>query len=124
MRPNSGLLNQSEFSSVVDPILDSPTGDKLKLHLHNELITAMLQNLTREQPQESGPAPWVTQNDKPLPALGPKAPAGDTNEARFKAVVMQLPSRDRRRLKDTIQNDVCEPCVPCDRPSNLSTDMF
>ncbi|KAJ2901701.1 putative transcriptional coactivator HFI1 [Zalerion maritima] len=100
-----GKLNQAEYSSIVDPILESRTAEKDKNHLHNQLLSALYLNLTREPPSEPGTAPWVTQNDKPLTALGPKAPANDTHEARFKADVMQLPSRDRRRLKDTNQND-------------------
>jgi transcriptional coactivator HFI1/ADA1 len=45
-----------------------------------------------------GVAPWVSANDKPT-ALS-KPIAGDAAEQRLKAEVMQLPARDRRRLKD------------------------
>ena len=101
-----GSLNQQEFSYIVDPILESSNGDKDKLHLHNQLLVLLICNIVREPPPEPGPAPWVTQNDKPAAVLGPKAPAGDSNEARFKADVMHLPSRDRKRLKDIIHNEV------------------
>lgn len=99
-----GSLNQSEYVGRIDNILADGTGEKL--HLHNELLAALYTNLTRESPPEPGPAPWVSQNDKPVPVLGPKPGDGDTSKKRIKEQVMLLPSRDRRRIKDIRNNDV------------------
>lgn len=98
-----GRLNQAEYSSRIDPILASPSGDKE--HLHNQLIAALYGNVTREMPDQ-GLAPWVSANDKPAASAGTKQTSGDARERRLKGEVMQLPSRDRRRIKDLISNDV------------------
>jgi len=105
--PLIGRLNQAEFSERVDPLLASTDGSKE--HLHNQLIAAIYGNVTREIP-EQGLAPWVSANDKPSATAGSKPVSGDATERRLKGEVMQLPSRDRRRIKDLAQNDVC--CVP------------
>ncbi len=55
---------------------------------------------------DQGLAPWVSANDKPAAGAGNKPVTGDAAERRLKVDVMQLPSRDRRRMKDLIQNDV------------------
>ena len=55
---------------------------------------------------DQGLAPWVSANDKPSAAAGNKPVSGDAAERRLKGEVMQLPARDRRRLKDIVQNDV------------------
>ena len=55
---------------------------------------------------DQGLAPWVSANDKPSTAAGNKPVSGDAAERRLKGEVMQLPARDRRRLKDIAQNDV------------------
>lgn len=99
-----GRLNQAEYSTRIDPILASPSGDKE--HLHNQLIAALYGNVTREMPDQ-GLAPWVSANDKPATSAGTKQTSGDARERRLKGEVMQLPSRDRRRIKDLISNDVC-----------------
>jgi len=96
-------LNQAEYSSRIDPILASPNGEKE--HLHNQLIAAIYGNVTREMPDQ-GLAPWVSANDKPATGVTAKPTTGDANERRLKGEVMQLLSRDRRRIKDLVNNDV------------------
>lgn len=98
----TGRLNQSEYSSRIDPILASPTGEKD--HLHNQLIAAIYGNVTREMP-DIGLAPWVSANDKPTMTTGSKPVSGDAAERRLKGEVMQLPARDRRRIKELTQNE-------------------
>lgn len=99
----TGRLNQTEYSSRIDPILSSPTGEKN--HLHNQLIAAIYGNVTREMP-DAGLAPWVSANDKPTTTTGSKPVSGDAAERRLKGEVMQLPARDRRRIKELTQNEV------------------
>lgn len=99
----AGRLNQAEYSEKIDPILASETGEKE--HYHNQLIAAIYGNVTREMPDQ-GLAPWVSANDKPTTGTGTKPASGDAAERRLKGEVMQLPSRDRRRIKDLVQNDV------------------
>lgn len=96
-------MNQVEYSDRIDPILASLNGEKL--HLHNQLLAAIYGNLTREMPDQ-GLAPWVSANDKPTTNVGAKPVTGDAAERKLKAEVMQLPSRDRRRIKDLALNDV------------------
>lgn len=57
---------------------------------------------------DQGLAPWVSANDKPSTGVGAKPVTGDAAERRLKGEVMQLPSRDRRRIKDLVQNDVSD----------------
>ncbi|KAI7777376.1 hypothetical protein LA080_003585 [Diaporthe eres] len=97
-----GRLNQAEYSERIDPIISSQHGDKE--HLHNQLLAALYANVTREMPDQ-GLAPWVSANDKPAIGTGTKPVSGDATERRLKGQVMQLPSRDRRRIKDIQQND-------------------
>lgn len=99
-----GQLNQAELSARIDSFLVTPTGDIE--HLHNQLIAAIYGNVTREMP-DHGVASWVSANDKPTTGAGSKPVSGDAAEQRLKTEVMQLPSRDRRRLKDLSQNEVC-----------------
>lgn len=109
-----GRLNQAEYSERIDPILTGPSppnanvnasvnanGDKV--HLHNQFVAAIYGNLTREMPDQ-GVAPWVSANDKPTTNVGAKPVTGDAAERRLKGEVMQLPSRDRRRIKESAQN--------------------
>lgn len=98
-----GQLNQVELSARIDSFLLTPAGDTE--HLHNQLIAAIYGNVTREMPDQ-GVASWVSANDKPTTGAGSKPVSGDAAEQRLKIEVMQLPSRDRRRLKDLTQNDV------------------
>ncbi|KAI0383258.1 transcriptional regulator of RNA polII, SAGA, subunit-domain-containing protein [Hypomontagnella monticulosa] len=98
-----GRLDQNEYSERINPILSSsPNGDKT--HLHNQLLAAIYGNITREMP-DGGVAPWVSANDKPATNVGAKPVTGDAAERRLKGEVMQLPSRDRRRIKELAQND-------------------
>lgn len=101
--PIIGQLNQTELSERIDSFLVTPTGEIE--HLHNKLIAAIYANVTREMP-DHGVASWVSANDKPTTGAGSKPISGDAAEQRLKTEVMQLPSRDRRRLKDLSQNEV------------------
>jgi len=98
-----GQMNQVELSSRIDSFIITPTGEIE--HLHNQLIAAIYGNVTREMPDQ-GVASWVSANDKPTTGAGSKPVSGDAAEQRLKTEVMQLPARDRRRLKDLNQNDV------------------
>ncbi|KAF1816140.1 transcriptional co-activator [Eremomyces bilateralis CBS 781.70] len=93
-----GRLDQDEFTRRIDPYISI---DPTRLHHHNQLICAITYNCGRDPP-EPGVAAWVSANDKPLTA--PKPTSGDAAEHRLKTEVMQLPARDRFRLK-TIQDD-------------------
>ncbi|CZR60470.1 related to transcriptional coactivator HFI1 [Phialocephala subalpina] len=106
-----GQLNQAELSAKIDPFLITPTGEIE--HLHNQLISGIYGNVTREMPELGAIAPWVSANDKPTTGAGSKPVSGDAAEQRLKTEVMQLPSRDRRRLKDLSQNDF-DPMNPFD----------
>jgi transcriptional coactivator HFI1/ADA1 len=96
-------MNQEELGAQVEWFLTSQTGETE--HLHNQLIAAIYANVTREMPDQ-GLATWVSANDKPTTGAGSKPVSGDAAEQRLKTEVMQLPSRDRRRLKDININDV------------------
>jgi hypothetical protein len=102
----TGQMNQTELSNRIDHFLLTPSGEIE--HLHNQLISAIYANTTREMP-DTGVASWVSANDKPTTGAGNKPVSGDAAEQRLKTEVMQLPSRDRRRLKDLTQNDVSPP---------------
>lgn len=99
----AGRLSQAEFSERIDPILCGDNGEKD--HLHNQLVAAIYGNVTREMPDQ-GIAPWVSAHDKPVATTGSKPVTGDAAERRLKGDVMQLPARDRRRIKDLVHNDV------------------
>lgn len=71
--------------------------DLTKEHLHNQLISAIYGNVTRDLP-DNPVASWVSANDKP--AATSKPVTGDASEQWLKWEVMQLPARERRRLKD------------------------
>ena len=98
-----GRLSEAEYTERLDPILGGDNGEKE--HLHNQLVAAIFGNVTREMPDQ-GIAPWVSANDKPLATAGSKPVSGDAAERRLKGDVMQLPARDRRRIKDLVHNDV------------------
>ncbi|GKZ33252.1 transcriptional coactivator hfi1/ADA1 [Aspergillus brasiliensis] len=88
-----GQLNQSELSARVDHII---CADQKTEHLHNNFVCAIIGNLTRDLP-DHGVASWVSANDKP--SVVSKPTSGDAAEQRLKTEVMQLPPRDRRRIK-------------------------
>ena len=67
------------------------------MHLHNRLIVAMYANVTRDLPDQPV-ASFVSANDMPTNVSKPVS--GDAAEQRLKMEIMQLPLRDRRRLKD------------------------
>ncbi|KAF4121067.1 transcriptional coactivator HFI1/ADA1 [Geosmithia morbida] len=98
-----GRLNQSEFSAIIDPLVTSASGERE--HLHNRLILAIIANVTREMPDQ-GVAPWVSADDKPAVPTGSKPVTGDAAERRLKVGVMQLPAKDRRRIKEMVHNDI------------------
>lgn len=89
-----GHLNQNELSGQIDPFV---AGDLTIEHMHNQLLLAIYANAYRDVPDQ-GVAPWVSANDKPAPLSKPVS--GDAAEQRLKTEVMQLPARDRRRLKE------------------------
>ncbi|KAI9860604.1 MAG: transcriptional coactivator hfi1/ADA1 [Trichoglossum hirsutum] len=89
-----GHLNQAELSARIDHFI---TKDVNTEHLHNQLLSAIYGNVTRDLP-DHGVASWVSANDKPANVSKPVS--GDAAEQRLKTEVMQLPARDRRRLKD------------------------
>ena len=93
LTPPQGHLNLSEFVSRVDHFLSF---DPRIEHLHNNFICAIIGNLTRDLP-DHGVASWVSANDKPTVVSKPIS--GDAAEQRLKTEIMQLPPRDRRRLK-------------------------
>jgi len=66
-------------------------------HLHNQLMVGLLANLGRDGP-DAGVAPWVSATDKPT--VLSKSAVGNAAETRLKGEVMQLPARERRRVKD------------------------
>ncbi|KAK2740252.1 transcriptional coactivator hfi1/ADA1 [Onygenales sp. PD_40] len=88
-----GHLNQNEFASRVDHFL---CADPKTEHLHNNFVCAIIGNLTRDLP-DHGVASWVSANDKPTVVSKPVS--GDAAEQRLKTEVMQLPPKDRRRIK-------------------------
>lgn len=96
-----GRLNQNEFCLRTDHFL---SGDTAVEHLHNQLLIGIFANVGRDQP-EPGVAPWVSANDKPV--ITSKPTAGDAAEQRLKTEVMQLPPRDRRRVKDIPEVSEC-----------------
>lgn len=88
-----GGLNQEEFSFEINYFV---TADPSVEHLHNQLLAGIYGNVCRDAP-EPGVAPWVSANDKPT--IVSKPVSGDAAEQRLKTEVMQLPGKDRRRLK-------------------------
>ena len=90
----AGQLNQAELSARIGHFFGS---DVNKEHLHNQLISAVYGNVTRDLPDHVV-ASWVSANDKPT--IASKPVTGDAAEQRLKMEVMQLPARDRRRLKE------------------------
>ncbi|KYK60684.1 hypothetical protein DCS_01822 [Drechmeria coniospora] len=113
----TGRLSQDEFSERIDPLLAGDNGEKE--HLHNQLVAAIYGNVTREMPDQ-GIAPWVSANDKPMANAGSKPITGDAAERRLKGDVMQLPARDRRRIKDLVHNDY----DPHENLSNLFSESY
>lgn len=91
---STGHLNQNELSLRIDHFV---TVDPSTVHLHNQLIAAIYGNVIRDLPDQ-GVAPWVSANDKPVVLSKPVS--GDAAEQRLKTEVMQLPARERRRLKE------------------------
>ena len=96
-----GSLNHQELVEQVGPFI---IGDANKEHSHNQLISAIYANVTRELPDQ-GVAPWVSANDKPANVT--KAFSGDAAEQRLKHEIMALLPRDRRRIKDTVKVKEC-----------------
>ena len=96
---NPGHLNQHELSLRLDHFVKS---NPLTENVHNQLLAGIYSNIARELP-EAGVAPWVSANDKP--SVVSKPISGDAVEQRLKTEVMQLPVRDRRRLKEAPEVD-------------------
>lgn len=91
---STGRLNQNELSLQIDHFLGLDPNTE---HLHNQFIAAIYGNVVRDVPDQ-GVAPWVSANDKPT--LLSKPLGGDEAEQRLKREIMQLPARDRRRIKE------------------------
>ncbi|KAL9036142.1 MAG: hypothetical protein Q9180_004468 [Flavoplaca navasiana] len=98
-----GHLDQNELSLQIDHYV---CADPNTVHLHNQLISAIYGNVLRDVPDQ-GVAPWVSANDKPT--LLSKPLAGDEAEQRLKREVMQLPARDRRRIKEVTDGQISDP---------------
>ncbi|KAL8670513.1 MAG: hypothetical protein Q9168_004947 [Polycauliona sp. 1 TL-2023] len=98
-----GHLDQNELSLQINHYI---CADPNTTHLHNQLIAAIYGNVLRDVPDQ-GVAPWVSANDKP--ALPSKPLAGDEAEQRLKREVMQLPARDRRRIKEVTDGQITDP---------------
>jgi transcriptional coactivator HFI1/ADA1 len=79
---------------IIDPFIK---GDSQKESLHNKLICAIFTNSNRDQPELPGVASWVAANDKPTTQSKPVT--GDAAEQRLKSEIMQMPARERHRLK-------------------------
>ncbi|OJJ04565.1 hypothetical protein ASPVEDRAFT_54703 [Aspergillus versicolor CBS 583.65] len=94
-----GQLNQDELASRIDQII---CADQKIEHLHNNFVCAIIGNLTRDLP-DHGVANWVSANDKP--SVVSKPTSGDAAEQRLKTEIMQLPPRDRRRIKAIPERD-------------------
>lgn len=94
-----GQLNQDELASRIDQII---CADQKIQHLHNNFVCAIIGNLTRDLP-DHGVASWVSANDKP--SVVSKPTSGDAAEQRLKTEIMQLPPRDRRRIKAIPERD-------------------
>ncbi|KAJ0416039.1 transcriptional regulator of RNA polII, SAGA, subunit-domain-containing protein [Aspergillus carlsbadensis] len=94
-----GELNQDELASRIDLMI---CADPKTEHLHNNFVCAIIGNLTRDLP-DHGVASWVSANDKP--SVVSKPTSGDAAEQRLKTEVMQLPPRDRRRIKGIPERD-------------------
>lgn len=88
-----GTLNHNELAEAINDLV---CADAKTEHLHNHLISAICCNLSRDIP-DTGVASFVSANDKPVAVSKPVS--GDAAEQRLKTEVMQLPPRDRRRLK-------------------------
>jgi transcriptional coactivator HFI1/ADA1 len=86
---------------IIDPFIK---GDSQKESLHNQLILSIFTNAQREPPEMPGLATWVAANDKPTTQSKPVT--GDAAEQRLKSEVMQLPARERHRLKAL--QEVCQ----------------
>lgn len=89
-----GQLNQNELSLQIDHYVIAESTTEI---FHNQLIAAIYGNIVRDLPDQ-GVAPWVSANEKPMVLSKPVS--GDAAEQRLKTEVMQLPARERRRLKE------------------------
>ncbi|KAI9688285.1 MAG: transcriptional coactivator hfi1/ADA1 [Bogoriella megaspora] len=113
-----GHLTPTELHTTITPLLSTPSSHHASseaIHLHNNLLIALYTNLTRDPPDTTGPAPFVSANDKPTTTLSKGAPGtgSDAFEARNKSEVMHLPARERHRLKHLpplpSSNDIPDP---------------
>ncbi|KAL9058318.1 MAG: hypothetical protein Q9162_001773 [Coniocarpon cinnabarinum] len=96
-----GHLSHMELTRTTHPLL---TTDIL-LHTHNKLVVALMTNMTREPP-DAPVAPWVAATDK-QPTTSTKPLAGDNAAAmRLKTETMQLPAKQRARIKNTNDDPV------------------
>ena len=87
------MYSEADFNTKVDKVF---LGESQAYHLHDSLLSIFYCNTFRELP-DNPVANWVSANDKPT--IVSKPVSGDAAEQRLKTEVMQLPARDRRRLK-------------------------
>lgn len=92
--PIVGQFNQNELYLRIEHYVIAEAATET---LHNQLMVAIQGNMTRDLPDQ-GVAPWVSANEKPMVLSKPVS--GDAAEQRLKTEVMQLPARERRRLKE------------------------
>ncbi|KAL9096521.1 MAG: hypothetical protein Q9165_001518 [Trypethelium subeluteriae] len=97
-----GHLTPAELNTTLNPLLSQPTPSQSHdlTRLHNQLFIGLYANLSRDPPESSGPAPFVSANDHPSTTLSKGGTSGsDATEARLKSEVMHLPARERHRVK-------------------------
>ncbi|MCJ1309391.1 hypothetical protein MMC25_003050 [Agyrium rufum] len=94
-----GHLNQNELSNRIDYFVKT---SPITENVHNQFIVGIYGNVARELP-EPGVAPFVSSTDKPTAPS--KLASGDAVEHKLKGEVMQLPARERRRLKEVPEVD-------------------
>jgi len=87
-----GRLSDQELLEDIGPFIKGP-----KIRLHNNLLMALVSNITRDAPQVDV-ATWVSASDKPSSVM--KLPAGDINERQLKKEIMAISARERKRIKE------------------------
>lgn len=89
------LSNAPTVITSTNPLLSPVSLNQL----HNQLITCIYANITRDPPPTEV-APWVVATDKPSASknAGPIG-ASDKAEERLKREIMSIHARDRRRVK-------------------------
>ncbi|KAF2237346.1 hypothetical protein EV356DRAFT_539247 [Viridothelium virens] len=116
-----GHLTPAELNTTLNPLLSQPTpSQSLDLsRLHNQLLIGLYANLSRDPPESSGPAPFVSANDHPSTTLPKGGTSGsDATEARIKSEVMHLQARERHRIKTAAPSSPTSHSDPLLSPSD------